>query len=135
MVVGGGHIYIRNKYTYKVPRLVWSTFYQILMHYYRKKTNRGGDRISRGIQERTCGSSRGQSKKKWNFQGCWRKTSAEFPRCITQFCRISRGESLFSLEILSKFINLKFPGGFQKSMSSTPSLAFSWNSPIKQARS
>ena len=36
----------------------------------------------------------------------------EFPGGITQFCRISRGESLFSPEFLSKVTNLKIQGGF-----------------------
>ena len=57
-------------------------------------------------EERTCGNSRGQLKKKWNFQWCFRKIHVEFSwvlvsdlgvlkGCHTQFCRISRGESLF----------------------------------------
>ena len=52
----------------------------------------------------------GSYKKKWIFQGCWRKTHVEFPRIlvfdvgickgVTQFCRFSEGKSLFSLEFL-----------------------------------
>ena len=34
-----------------------------------------GHGISRGIEERKCGNSRDQLKKKWNFQGCLRKNS------------------------------------------------------------
>ena len=59
---------------------------------------------------KVCGNSRGHIKKKWNFQGCWRKTHVEFPRVlsfdvriskgVTQFCRSSEGNSLFSLEFL-----------------------------------
>ena len=52
------------------------------------------------IEERACGSSKGQLKKKWNFQGCQRKTNVEFPKCVTQFYRIFRDESLFSPEFL-----------------------------------
>ena len=59
-----------------------------------------GQRISQGIEERACGSSKGQLKKKWNFQGCQRKTNVEFPKCVTQFYRIFRDESLFSPEFL-----------------------------------
>ena len=42
-----------------------------------KKANMGwglGHGISRGIEEKACGNSRGQFKKKWDFQGCSRKT-------------------------------------------------------------
>ena len=59
-----------------------------------------GQRSSKGIEERACGSSKGQLKKKWNFQGCQRKTNVEFPKCVTQFYRIFRDESLFSPEFL-----------------------------------
>ena len=38
-----------------------------------------------------------KEKLMWNFLGSWFLT-LEFPRGGTQFCRISRGESLFSLE-------------------------------------
>ena len=50
------------------------------MGYFRKKPNRGcwGHGISRGIEERAYGNSRGQLKKKWNFQGCSRETHVEF---------------------------------------------------------
>ena len=60
------------------------------------------------------GNSMVQLKKKQNFQGCSRKNSCamwnfhdaswfflpliEFWRGVTQFCLISKGESLFSLE-------------------------------------
>ena len=41
----------------------------------------GGGRhgISRSLEEKTCGDSRGQLKKNWKFQGCSRKTNADFP--------------------------------------------------------
>ena len=75
---------------------------KISMGYSRKNPNMGGwgHRISKGIEERACGSSKGQLKKKWNFQGCQRKTNVEFPKCVTQFYRIFRDESLFSPEFL-----------------------------------
>ena len=46
-------------------------------------------RISKGVQE----------KFMWNFHGSWFLT-LDFPRGVTQFCLISRGESLFSPEFL-----------------------------------
>ena len=42
------------------------------------KSSRGYG-ISRGIEERTCGNSRVQLKKKQNFQGLQKKTNVEFP--------------------------------------------------------
>ena len=44
------------------------------------------------IEETACENSRGQLKKKLN--------SLEFSRDVTQFCIISSGDSLFSLEFL-----------------------------------
>ena len=38
-----------------------------------------------------------QEKIMWKFHRYWFLT-LKFPRGVTQFCRISRGESLFSLE-------------------------------------
>ena len=82
---------------------------KISMGYSRKNPNIGrkvgggggwGQIISKGIEERACGSSKGHLKKKWNFQGCQRKTNVEFPKCVTQFYRIFRDESLFSPEFL-----------------------------------
>ena len=66
-----------------------------------------GHRFFRGIKEKICGNSRGQLKKKWNFQWCPQKVrgismrlwflTLEFPpRSATRFCRICRGESFFS---------------------------------------
>ena len=67
-----------------------------------------GHGITRGgIEERKCGNSRGQLRKKWSFHGCSSKNfkwnfhgswflTLEFPRIVTQFCWIFRGESLFS---------------------------------------
>ena len=56
---------------------------------------RGGGVWGHGIssiEERACENSRGQLKKKLN--------SLEFSRDATQFCIISSGDSLFSLEFL-----------------------------------
>ena len=69
-----------------------------------------GHRFSMGFKERTCGNSGGQIKKTWNFQGCSEKTLVEFPWVLVfdlgiftkakgvshNFCRIRRGESMFS---------------------------------------
>ena len=76
-----------------------------------KKTNRGGwgHGISRGIEQRICGNSRGQLKKKQNFQGCSIKNSGEISmdlgfwpwnfQEVSQFCWISRGWKLVFSEI------------------------------------
>ena len=64
----------------------------------------GGHGISRSIEKRACGNSRSIKKRSgisggvhkkimWNFQGSWVLT-LEFPKGVTQFYRISRGESL-----------------------------------------
>ena len=39
-----------------------------------------GHGISGGVEEKTCENSRGWLKKKWELQGCSRKTNVEFPR-------------------------------------------------------
>ena len=59
----------------------------------KNQTGGWGHGISRVIGERKCGNSRGQLKKKWNFQGCSRENSwnfhgscfltLEFPRGVT----------------------------------------------------
>ena len=58
----------------------------------------------------------------WKFHGSW-FSNLEFPSCATQFCRISRGENLFSLE---------FPGVkvFREVYPQTPCLDFFWNSSL-----
>ena len=149
MVVGGWHIYIRNKYTYQVPSLVWPIFYQILMHYSRKKKVCGGggmrmeflgvlkkghvevpgvnkkrSEISRGV-ENWCRIFMDPGFWPWNFQ--------EVSRTILQ--NFQGWKFVFNGNSIGKVKNLKFAGGFQKGISSTPNLAFSWNSPIKQASS
>ena len=66
--------------------------------------------FSRGFTQRVSGKFIGQLKKKWcsmgaqeklmrNFHGSW-LVAFEFPMVATQFCIISIGESLFSLEFL-----------------------------------
>ena len=43
------------------------------MEHFRKNSYRGwglGHGISQGIEQRTCGNSTVELKKKWNFQGC-----------------------------------------------------------------
>ena len=75
-----------------------------------------GHEISSVIEERACGNSRSQLKKSGiskggqekfvrNFHGPW-FLILEFPSGVTQFCRIYRGESLFSpgfLRVRSEF--------------------------------
>ena len=41
-------------------------------------------------------------KKEIEFLGLSKKKYLEFPRGVTQFCKIFKGEGLFSLEFLSK---------------------------------
>ena len=53
---------------------------------------------SRG-QKRSGNSSGIQEKLMWNFRGSWFFT-LEFPRVVAQICRISRGKSFFSPEVL-----------------------------------
>ena len=61
--------------------------------------------------EKICGNSRGQLKKKWNFQDGSRKyhvefpyskssfLALEFPRGVTQFQGICKGKAFFCPEI------------------------------------
>ena len=46
-----------------------------------EKIQKGGveDMVFSGVLNKKHGNSRGQLKKKWKFQGCSRKTNAEFP--------------------------------------------------------
>ena len=75
------------------------------------------------ITKNSCGISMGLGLWPWNFH----------QRDVTQFCRIRRGESLFSN---SEIANLKIPGFFFRKVyiSSTPCLEFFWNSPILMKR-
>ena len=67
--------------------------------------------FQRGVQEKTM----------WNFHESW-FLSLEFARGVTQFCRISRNESLFSL----KFLRVR-KGKVQKSKNTQPPcLVFFW---------
>ena len=51
-----------------------------------------------GVNTKRSGISKGdQEKIIWNFHGSWFLVS-EIPIRVTQFCGISRGEDLFSLE-------------------------------------
>ena len=51
-----------------------------------------------GVNQKQSRISRaGQEKITWSFPGSWFLV-LEFPRDVTQFCGISRGEALFSLE-------------------------------------
>ena len=43
------------------------------------------------IEERTCGNSRGQLKKKWDFQGYSRKTHVEFSWVLDSDIGVSKG--------------------------------------------
>ena len=101
---------------------------------FQKKSKQGGGvedihGISRDLEEKTCGNFRGQLKKKCKFQGCSRKTNAKFPWVLVFDFGISRGchtnlqnfqgqKLFFSGISWSKVTNLKFPGAFQKSISS-----------------
>ena len=56
-----------------------------------------GHGISSGIEERACGNSRRQLKKKSNFHVSW-FFNLKFPSGDTQFRRISSNESLLAPE-------------------------------------
>ena len=43
------------------------------------------------LKQRACGKSRGQLKKKWNFQGRSRKTHLEFPWVLVFDLGIAKG--------------------------------------------
>ena len=62
---------------------------------FQKKSKQGGwgYGISRGIKEIACGSSRGQLKTKWNFQGWPRKNNVEFPGVSVFGLGISKGSN------------------------------------------
>ena len=86
-----------------------------------------------------------QLKKEVDFLGVIKKKSCafsiglgflvlEFPRGVAQICGIFRGESLFSKV---KVTNIEIPRVFSKMYiyhQPTPSLDFSWNSPILMKR-
>ena len=98
-----------------------------------KNPNRGDWEhvISRGIKERTCRNSMNWSKKKWNFQGCSRKTHVEFPWALVFDLGISKGchtilQTFQGVKayFLWSFLNVKWQiwkwlGLFQKSISLT----------------
>ena len=66
-----------------------------------------------GVLKKACRNSRGQLKKKWDFEGCSRKTHLEFPW------------------VKGNMANLKILWGFsEKYIFNPPCLDFFWNSPI-----
>ena len=117
---------------------------------FQKKSKYGGQGLKTWnfhSRERTLKNPRAQLKKKWNFWGFKEKLmwnflgswflTLEFPRGGTQlFCRISdfQGQKVVFFRISEgKVTNLKIPGGFQKSISTTPTcLHFFWNSPMNR---
>ena len=109
-----------------------------------KQTGSGGEDIEfPGVLKKAygkCGNSRDQLKKKWDFQGCSRKNhpwnihgfqflTLGFPGGVTQFFRISIGESLF---FKGKVTNLKIPRIFsEKFILNPPPFGFLICKPIK----
>ena len=95
------------------------------MGYSRKKqTGDLGHGISWSIEEIASGYCRGQLKKKWNFQGCSRKTHVEFPWDLVfdlETCKGCHkilqkfwGSKLFSRISRGKVTNLKLQGFFNR---------------------
>ena len=90
----------------------------------KKSKQRGwGHGTSRDIEEKACGNSRGEPKKKWNFQGCSRKTHMEFSWVLAEchtilqnfqgckklaFSGISKGK-VTNLKILGSFVRKVYP--------------------------
>ena len=121
-VFGGGCIYVycSSPYLYIVNMKFLMGF--LLSLKIRKNKHKGGggglDIEFPGVLKKAygkCGNSKDQLKKKWDFQGCSRKNhpwnihgfyflTLEFPGGVTQFFRISIGESLF---FKGKVTNLK----------------------------
>ena len=63
-----------------------------------------------------------KEKIKWNFHGSWFLT-LEVLWCVTQFCRISNGEKLFSGISKGKVKNLKIPEfGFSENFILNPTI-------------
>ena len=60
-----------------ISETIWKIFQSKPYHWAipEKIQTRKGHGISRGSEERAYGNSRGQLKKKWNLQGCSRKTN------------------------------------------------------------
>ena len=57
----------------------------------KSKQESWGHWISGGTGERACGNSKGQLRKKWNFQECLRKNYLEFPCVLVLDLGISKG--------------------------------------------
>ena len=104
-----------------------------------------GHGFSRGIAERACGNSRGTLKKKWDFQGCSRKSHLEFPWVLVFDLGISKGchtilqnfrgqKLVFSGISKGKVTNLKILEGFSEKYVLNPCLCldFFWNSPMTE---
>ena len=114
---------------------------------FKKKSSRRGREhgISRVIKERACRNSRGQLKKKWNFQGHSRKTHAEefpwvlvfnlgiFKECHIILLNFQWWKFVFPGFSKGKVTNLKILGGGDfsvKHILNPPCFDFIWNSPI-----
>ena len=83
------------------------------------------------IYKSKSGITRGdQEKIMSNFHESWFLT-LKFPRCVTQFYRISKGKKIFILSRFSKgrVTNLKDPGSFLKKVCPQSPFGFFWNSP------
>ena len=109
---------------------------------YENKSSRWGHGTSKGIEKIECGNSRGQLKKKWNFQGWSRKNHMEFPWVLVFCLENSNGCNTilwnfqgwsFILSGISKgkVANPKLPVGFFKKVyPQHRCLNFFWNSPF-----
>ena len=89
------------------------------------------EEMSRGIEKRACGNTRGQLKKKWNFQWCSRKSQVEFPWVLVFELGLSKGchtilqnfqgwKLVFSGISRGKVTNLKIPGVFSETYILSP---------------
>ena len=72
------------------------------------------------FKKNSCGISMGLGFWPWNFHGSWFLT-LEFPKSVTQFCKVSGLKSLFSLEFLRWSENFR---GFRKVYPQSPCLNF-----------
>ena len=82
---------------------------------------------------RACGNFRGQLKKRWNFQGCSRKTHVEFTLFLVFGLGIFRGGLVFSEIPWVKWLEIPGGrGGSEKYILDPPPLYlnFFWNSPF-----
>ena len=109
-----------------------------------KNPNRGvgwGHGISGGIEERTCGNSRGQLKKKWNFQGCTRTNHVismglgflpwnfqEVSHNFAEFPEV-KGWNFLGQSDKTKISIRREGRGVRKVYPQPPCMDFSWDSP------